>query len=246
VLGARGGGKAAGEHGGAAAGLYRVRAAAGGNRGGKLMARKGLSKRLRFEVFKRDSFKCQYCGRCAPDVVLNIDHIKAVADGGADHPANLVTACKGCNGGKSDVPLDTTMIEELTAQMLKNGTLNERRRRKPAMLFPHDLLLTDPHIRASSLTARGVWFEFLCHSHLEGDPIFCLQGGAGFSHAQIASAIAMTEQEITLSIDGLVSLGIVSLNAKGAILCRPFAESLGIVFEGGANDGQSKGLVLGS
>lgn len=32
------------------------------------MKRKAISKRVRFEVFKRDSFKCQYCGKCAPDV----------------------------------------------------------------------------------------------------------------------------------------------------------------------------------
>lgn len=32
--------------------------------------RKSISKKLRFEVFKRDGFTCQYCGRMAPDVVL--------------------------------------------------------------------------------------------------------------------------------------------------------------------------------
>lgn len=26
------------------------------------MARKSISKKLRFDVFKRDGFKCQYCG----------------------------------------------------------------------------------------------------------------------------------------------------------------------------------------
>jgi len=29
--------------------------------------RKSLSKKVRFEVFKRDSFQCQYCGASAPD-----------------------------------------------------------------------------------------------------------------------------------------------------------------------------------
>lgn len=38
--------------------------------------RKGLSPKVRFEVFKRDSFKCQYCGRSAPDVMLRADHIE--------------------------------------------------------------------------------------------------------------------------------------------------------------------------
>lgn len=43
------------------------------------MKRKSLSKKTRFEVFKRDSFTCQYCGRSAPEVVLQVDHIKPVA-----------------------------------------------------------------------------------------------------------------------------------------------------------------------
>lgn len=29
--------------------------------------RKQLSKKLRFEVFKRDSFTCQYCGKKSPE-----------------------------------------------------------------------------------------------------------------------------------------------------------------------------------
>ncbi|MCK4795228.1 MAG: HNH endonuclease [Desulfobacteraceae bacterium] len=44
--------------------------------------RKAISKKLRFEVFKRDSFTCQYCGRKSPDVLLEIDHIKPVSKEG--------------------------------------------------------------------------------------------------------------------------------------------------------------------
>lgn len=46
--------------------------------------RKSISKRVRFEVFKRDSFCCQYCGKSAPDVVLVIDHIDPVSNGAMD------------------------------------------------------------------------------------------------------------------------------------------------------------------
>ena len=28
-----------------------------------MIKRKAISKRLRFEIFKRDSFTCRYCGR---------------------------------------------------------------------------------------------------------------------------------------------------------------------------------------
>lgn len=62
--------------------------------------RKAVSKKLRFEVFKRDSFTCQYCGKKAPDVVLHIEHITPVSKGGKNTMMNLVTSCVECNLGK--------------------------------------------------------------------------------------------------------------------------------------------------
>lgn len=70
------------------------------------MSRKPIPKRVRFEIFKRDAFTCQYCGSHPPDAVLEIDHVIAVANGGDNDPDNLITACFGCNRGKGAVPLD--------------------------------------------------------------------------------------------------------------------------------------------
>lgn len=64
------------------------------------MARKGLSKKIRFEVFKRDQFTCQYCGKKAPDVILHVDHIQPVSKGGTNDLLNLITSCQDCNLGK--------------------------------------------------------------------------------------------------------------------------------------------------
>jgi len=75
--------------------------------------RQGLSKRVRFEVFKRDLFTCQYCGATPPDAVMEVDHIDPVADGGGDEEANLVTACFDCNRGKAAIPL--TVVPESLA-----------------------------------------------------------------------------------------------------------------------------------
>ncbi|WP_160119659.1 HNH endonuclease [Rhodovarius lipocyclicus] len=68
--------------------------------------RKPLSTRLRFDIFKRDGFTCQYCGAHPPAAVLECDHITPVALGGENEPDNLITACFTCNRGKANVSLE--------------------------------------------------------------------------------------------------------------------------------------------
>lgn len=70
------------------------------------MKRKAITKKTRFEIFKRDSFSCQYCGATPPSVTLHVDHIHPVSKGGGNENSNLVTSCSSCNVGKSDIPLD--------------------------------------------------------------------------------------------------------------------------------------------
>jgi hypothetical protein len=71
--------------------------------------RQPISKRLRFEIFKRDHFTCVYCGRTPPEVVLQVDHLDPVSGGGTNDPANLFTACADCNLGKSDRRLENAL-----------------------------------------------------------------------------------------------------------------------------------------
>lgn len=94
--------------------------------------RKSLSKKLRFEVFKRDSFRCQYCGRSAPEVVLQVDHIIPVAKGGTDELMNLITSCDDCNQGKGAVPLDSR--DMLLKQKAELDKLNEKHEQMKMML----------------------------------------------------------------------------------------------------------------
>lgn len=63
-------------------------------------SRTGLPQSVRWQVFARDSFVCQYCGRRPPEVVLEVDHRTSVANGGNDTLENLATACADCNRGK--------------------------------------------------------------------------------------------------------------------------------------------------
>ena len=72
--------------------------------------RKSLSKKNRFEVFKRDEFRCQYCGATPPKVILEIDHIDPIANGGSNDIENLITACFDCNRGKSKRLLSSTSV----------------------------------------------------------------------------------------------------------------------------------------
>ena len=79
-------------------------------------ARKPISKKLRFEIFKRDKFCCSFCGQSAPDVILEIDHIKPVVEGGKNDILNLTTACFDCNRGKGKRKLsdDSSIKKQLT------------------------------------------------------------------------------------------------------------------------------------
>ena len=73
--------------------------------------RTSLTKKQRFEVFKRDGFTCQYCGRRPPDVILEVDHIIAVAKGGGNEDHNLICACVECNQDKRDGTLNAAPID---------------------------------------------------------------------------------------------------------------------------------------
>lgn len=64
-----------------------------------------FSPRFRFELLKRDGFRCHYCGRRAPDVELHVDHIIPRSKGGSNSPDNLIAACAECNLGKSNQEL---------------------------------------------------------------------------------------------------------------------------------------------
>jgi hypothetical protein len=65
-----------------------------------------IIKRLRFEVFERDKFTCQDCGKKVPDVILKIIRIKPKLKGQADEILNFKTSCYECNQDSSNIQLD--------------------------------------------------------------------------------------------------------------------------------------------
>lgn len=54
----------------------------------------------RKNIFIRDNFQCQYCGRT--DTPLTLDHILPRSRGGESTWENLIAACPRCNSKKGD------------------------------------------------------------------------------------------------------------------------------------------------
>lgn len=62
--------------------------------------RTSLSVRTRYQIFKRDLYRCRICAKTG--VEIEVDHIVPVARGGSDDMENLQTLCVPCNRGKRD------------------------------------------------------------------------------------------------------------------------------------------------
>ncbi|CAN5460603.1 MAG: HNH endonuclease [Chloroflexi bacterium] len=65
----------------------------------------------RREIFIRDRYTCQYCGRGTHD--LTLDHVVPRHRGGAHSWDNLVAACKTCNHRKGGKMLDEARMHLL-------------------------------------------------------------------------------------------------------------------------------------
>lgn len=56
----------------------------------------------RRNIFRRDNFECQYCGKRPGLRHLSIDHIRPISRGGATDWENCVVACIRCNTRKGN------------------------------------------------------------------------------------------------------------------------------------------------
>ena len=65
----------------------------------------------RRNVFWRDRYTCQYCGKIYDEVELTLDHVTPKCKGGPKSWENIVTACKKCNQKKgSKLPHQAKMV----------------------------------------------------------------------------------------------------------------------------------------
>lgn len=120
-----------------------------------------VSKRLRFEILRRDGFQCRYCGAKAPDATLAVDHVTPKALGGTDDPTNLVTACRDCNTGKASVAPDAETVADVDRE-----AVDWAKRMKQAIA----LLRDQQTAVADQVDQFGRWWQEF------GDPIGCELG----------------------------------------------------------------------
>lgn len=98
--------------------------------------RKNISDKVRWQVMRRDGFRCRYCGIEAKDAdrPLVLDHYVPHSAGGSNDPSNLVTACYDCNAGKSalkitdDLVADVGGLEPIAVQAFLNDLAHELHR----------------------------------------------------------------------------------------------------------------------
>ncbi|HVG94150.1 MAG TPA: HNH endonuclease [Planctomycetota bacterium] len=99
----------------------------------------------RRNVYRRDGYACQYCGRRPGVEDLTIDHVIPRSRGGTTCWENCVTACRSCNAKKADY-----LAHELDLAL---------ERAPAAPRWPGGL---DP----ASVRARPAWHRFLPQSTL--------------------------------------------------------------------------------
>jgi HNH endonuclease len=80
-----------------------------------------VTKRIRFEILRRDNSTCTYCGAKSPDVKLVVDHVVPKALGGTDEVTNLTTACEPCNNGKASVAPDSPIAADVKAGAIEHA-----------------------------------------------------------------------------------------------------------------------------
>jgi 5-methylcytosine-specific restriction endonuclease McrA len=97
------------------------------------------AKLTRREVFRRDNYTCQYCGR--REAGLTVDHVTPRYQGGLHIWTNVVAACAACNhhkGGRSP--------DEARMRLLRT---------------PHEPPFSAAYIFGRHLAENEEWVEFI-------------------------------------------------------------------------------------
>lgn len=94
----------------------------------KIIIRKSgrsIAQSISWEVYHRDGFRCRYCG-AGPGIPLTVDHLVLWEHGGPSIPGNLVTADKGCNRKRGNLPYDQWLEHPYYKKVSANLTEEQR------------------------------------------------------------------------------------------------------------------------
>jgi hypothetical protein len=122
-----------------------------------------VSKRLRYEILRRDNHMCKYCGAKASDVQLVIDHVTPVTLGGRDEPSNLVAACVACNAGKSSSHVGAPFVEDIDEEAFARSVAMRKATQTPdwrrrAIEIHEERKLTEAQMELA-IEARNAWLD---------------------------------------------------------------------------------------
>lgn len=80
-----------------------------------------IDQRVAWQVFRRDNFKCVYCG--ADDVPLTVDHIVLWEHMGDTVPDNLNCSCKKCNKTRGSMDYDEWIRDDYLKEKVHSAVM---------------------------------------------------------------------------------------------------------------------------
>lgn len=170
-----------------------------------------VSKRLRYEILRRDNHACRYCGATAPDVKLNVDHVIPQALGGSDEPTNLVTSCRDCNAGKTSSMPNATPVADIEQDTFREAARlkQEAERLREGISLHLYMVWIWAHEKTGRTPSRGE------QSYFMGEIYKALACGAS-AHVDLTEPAYRAGLDNALDIQSYINLPAESTSAEAA------------------------------
>jgi hypothetical protein len=104
-----------------------------------------IDQQVSWQVFKRDSYKCRYCGK--DGVPLTVDHLVLWENGGPSTDQNMVSACKKCNKARGNMEYSEWLHHPIYRKASR-GLSDAEKRANEALLPTLDAIPRNIHVRS--------------------------------------------------------------------------------------------------
>lgn len=115
-----------------------------------------IPQKIRWAVWRRDDFRCLYCGIWGDK--LSLDHVVPETYGGSSEMENLITACGNCNAKKGSTSFDAFINSKYLAKKRRQCGLTTTPQQvaglKAEILSSIGVNLSKPH-RVSKINDPG-------------------------------------------------------------------------------------------